>query len=238
MNRGFLYGDGFFETIRVIDGKAPLLQFHLERIYDAIFIYKFTPQFDISEEFIQKIIRENTANNGLIRINFFRDGGGKYQPETDHVAFNHSYEDYSETFYLPTALDLKSELLKAPKEIGSIGTYPEYKPNVNWMKVKSLSSIYYVLAAKYKDKMNLNHLLIRDRNNVVCEELISNIIVLQNEELYFLSRENGGVNGATQRYLIDNYAFQLTEKQFTTEELLTSDAIFTCKGSTGIIRIQ
>ena len=52
MNRGYLYGDGFFETIRVINGQIPLINQHLERIQEAIKIYKLIPTFRIDEAFI------------------------------------------------------------------------------------------------------------------------------------------------------------------------------------------
>ena len=69
MNRGFLYGDGFFESIRIENGEIPLLTYHLERIYDGIEIYQFEPSFDINDEFILEIAK-SYGKKGVLRINF------------------------------------------------------------------------------------------------------------------------------------------------------------------------
>ena len=85
MNRGFLFGDGFFETIRIINGTIPLLFSHLERIDEAVQIYDLHPAFDIDDEFITAIAKEYESN-GILRINFFRDGEGKYNPTDNGMA--------------------------------------------------------------------------------------------------------------------------------------------------------
>ena len=234
MNRGYLYGDGFFETIRIIDGQIPLINQHLERIEEAIEIYKFIPTFYIDEAFIYSL---KSSENELIRINFFRTGGGKYLAENNELAFDYTTEKYSAPFFLPITLDLDAELEKSPKQIGTIGLYPEPKPNVKWLTVKSLSSIYYVLAADYKKNQNLDYLFIQNQDRHICEELISNILIQKGEDL-IISTNNGGINGVTQRYLSTNYGFQLKKENLNFDDILNSDAIYSMKGSTGISRIK
>ena len=237
MNRGFLYGDGFFETIRVLDGTIPLMDSHLERIEDAISVYKLEPKFEISEDFIRNIASEYESN-GSLRINFFRDGGGKYTPEINDVAFDHLFTPHDKPFFVPTSLDFEADLQNAPVSLGTTGLYPEPKPIVDWMTVKSLSSIYYVLAAKYKEEKELEYLLIQNTEGRICEELISNIIIQKGEDYYVPSIKSGGVNGATQRFLLRNYGFAITEKQLTMQEIETADAVYSCKGSTGVSRVR
>lgn len=237
MNRGFLYGDGFFETIRIINNQIPLLDYHIERIKDAIKIYQLEPSFIINTELIE-VIKKETGNNGILRINFFRDGQGKYLPETNEVAFDYSFTESNQPFFLPTSLYIKSEILKAPTHIGKILIYPEHKPNVAWLRVKSLSSIFYVLAAKYKEKQLANYLLIQNSDGNICEELVSNLILQKNDELFTPSLKCGGVYGATLRFLLKNYGFDIVEKEITLEDIESADAIYSCKGSTGITRIK
>jgi branched-subunit amino acid aminotransferase/4-amino-4-deoxychorismate lyase len=135
-------------------------------------------------------------------------------------------------------LDLESELQKSPKKIGTIELYPEPKPMMKWLTVKSLSSIYYVLAANYKKNQDADYLLIQNNDGHICEELISNLLIKKGEDLIIPKLNNGGVNGATQRYLLSNYGFQIKEESINFDDALNSDAIYSLKGSTGISRIK
>jgi len=235
MNRGFLYGDGFFETIRVFDNQIPLIEFHINRIQDALKIYQLKPTFNIDENFITSL---KSRPNELIRINFFRSGKGKYGPETDELAFDYSLEENNEPFFLPTQLDLVNDITKAPHINGKIGLYPQSKPIEDWLSVKSLSSIFYVLAAKYKVANNLDHLIIQNKDQFVCEELVSNLLLFDGEQFIIPSIKNGGINGVTQRFIIRNYGFQVFEKDITFEHVLGSKRIYLMKGSTGISRVK
>lgn len=237
MNRGFLYGDGFFETIRILNSTIPLIQTHIDRIQDALDIYQMEPIFSVDEDFLYSVAR-TYPENGNLRINFFRDGGGKYAPESNEVAFDHTFEEHTQEFFLPSSLDLEAELKKAPIKLGSLAIYPEPKPIVPWMTVKSLSSIYYVLAAKYKQEQQADYLLIQNTDGYICEELISNIIIQKGEDFFIPSSASGGVNGATQRFLLRNYSFAITEKPLTMKDIETADAVYSCKGSTGVCRVR
>jgi branched-subunit amino acid aminotransferase/4-amino-4-deoxychorismate lyase len=237
MNRGFLYGDGFFESIKIVNGQMPLLSNHIDRIEDGFDIYQMMPTFEIDEEFIRGITSPY-PKNGILRINFFRDGMGKYLPDTDAVAFDHSFTEDIRDFFLPISMDLLAELRNAPIQLGSYSVYPKPKPNVSWMTVKSLSSIYYVLAAKYKQAQNADYLLIQNSDGNICEELISNILIQNGEDFFIPSLKSGGVNGATQRYLMKNYSYAITEKQLTMNDIENADAVYSCKGSTGVSRVR
>jgi branched-chain amino acid aminotransferase len=237
MNRGFLYGDGFFETIRILNGNIPLIQTHIDRIEEALAIYDLYPGFNIDEDFILGLA-SGYGQNGNLRINFFRDGGGKYLPESNELAFDHTFEEHAQDFFLPSSLDLEAELKKALIKLGSIALYPEPKPIVPWMTVKSLSSIYYVLAAKYKQEQQADYLLIQNTDGHICEELISNILIQKGEYFFIPSLSSGGVNGATQRFLLRNYGFAISEKEITMTDIENADAVYSCKGSTGVSRFR
>lgn len=237
MNRGYLYGDGFFETIRVLNGEVPLAQTHVDRILDALSIYQMEPAFEVDEDLVRGIALSH-QKDGIVRINFFRDGSGTYLPEQNSVAFDHSFRPFDEEFFLPSSLDLAADLLQAPMHKGTFAVYPEAKPNVRWMTVKSLSSIYYVLAAKYKQEQQVDYLFIQNAKGHLCEELISNILIQKGEDFFIPSLTSGGVNGATQRFLLRNYRSAITEKNIIMEDIENADAVYSCKGSTGVCRIS
>ena len=81
-NRGFLYGDGFFESIKIFNQSPFNFNNHYNRIeFSADFL---NLEFLISKEELLKKINElllqNDIVNGSVRITIFRDSDGKYYP--------------------------------------------------------------------------------------------------------------------------------------------------------------
>lgn len=238
MNRGFLYGDGFFETIRTVNGVAYLLPYHLKRIKDAMEILQFDEENELNEETLGSLVNAEEFPNHIIRISFYRDGEGKYAPMNNFYQTHISRKATTDTFYLPSELDLASELSKAPEHLGSIAAYPMPKPDHPLYTIKTLSSAYYVLAAKYKTENAIDHLFILDRNANILEELSSNIILQQGNSLYVPHFDNGCVRGASMRYILNTYGFQIEQININMSDLVNFDKIYLSKGSTGISRIK
>jgi 4-amino-4-deoxychorismate lyase len=66
-NRGFLYGDGIFTTVRVSQGKPQFLESHLKKLRQQCdFIKLSCPRFD--PEVIPEMIRLNHAQEGTWRL--------------------------------------------------------------------------------------------------------------------------------------------------------------------------
>lgn len=235
MNRGFLYGDGFFETIRIFNGQVPLLHYHIQRIHEGLKIYHLEHSFPIDELFIKSLI---TNENQIIRVNFFRSGGGKYLPENNELSFDFTCEQCGLPFFLPTQLDLESELQKAPIQLGQFKLYDQPKPVVNWLTVKSLSSIYYVLAAEFMKKSEADYLFIKNQDGDICEELISNILIFDGENYITPSLSSGGIYGVTLRHIISNYHFQIIERKINYDDICHASKIFSLRGTLGITRIK
>ena len=234
MNRGFLYGDGFFETIRVHQGNIPLLEYHLKRIDEALAIYQLEPAFAINLEFIENIARSYNFSEGIIRINFFREGAGKYLPETNTVGFSHSGTETDRPFRLPTSLDIFKDLKQLNVNKGIIEVYKEPKSITKHLTVKSLSSAFYVLAALSKKAQDIDYLLLTNNEGHILEELSSNILIQNKDILLMPPLEAGQVVGATLRYLLANYSGEIIEQHFTLEEALDAKAIYLAQGTTGI----
>ena len=55
-NRAFRYGDGLFESIRVVDGKVYNFEGHYQRLLDGMKAFRFlTPEFYSLEFFLNQI---------------------------------------------------------------------------------------------------------------------------------------------------------------------------------------
>ena len=87
-NRSFRYGDGFFETIKLIDNSIQLKQYHFNRIAKSIDILKFElPKyfsFDTLEQQIISIAQKNNhSNSARIRLTFFRNDEGLFEVKSN-----------------------------------------------------------------------------------------------------------------------------------------------------------
>jgi branched-chain amino acid aminotransferase len=238
VNRGFLYGDGFFESIRVHQSEIPLAEFHLERIIQAIEILKIEPAFDINQEFLYNAIKPQDLSEARVRINFFRDGLGTYQPETNKLAFNMNISETTEGFFLPTGLNLREELSSAPVQPGEIAMNDEIKPRHPLYTIKSLSSAFYVLASLKKKELNADYLLLLNEQEQIIEELSSNLIMVKDDMIFTPPLDSGKVLGATLRFILKAYGFQLDFKSVDKNELIDMDEIYISKASTGLSRIR
>lgn len=62
-DRGFLYGDGLFETLRSFKGSVFMLDPHLDRLLHSLKILKYNVSFD--KGYIKEALKKTIAKNGL-----------------------------------------------------------------------------------------------------------------------------------------------------------------------------
>ncbi len=79
-DRGFLYGDGLFETMRVYDGKAHLLRRHLERLERGAGVLGISlPDTELLRDWIRRTIAADGATDAALRLTVTRGVGGTVQ---------------------------------------------------------------------------------------------------------------------------------------------------------------
>ena len=91
-NRAFRYGDGLFETIRVVDGRPVNLQGHIDRLFQGAATLSFSVPGHYSLDFfkaeIGKLIGSNAIEGGAkLRLHLYRAGGGTYKSVEDSVNY-------------------------------------------------------------------------------------------------------------------------------------------------------
>ena len=94
-NRSFRYGDGCFETMKLMNGKIILEPFHLERLFTSLQLLQFNkPNFFITDDFLMQIKEVAKKNQhkklARVRVTVFRGNGGLY--DTDNHQPNYIIE--------------------------------------------------------------------------------------------------------------------------------------------------
>ncbi|MBN1113392.1 MAG: aminotransferase class IV family protein [Bacteroidales bacterium] len=196
-NRAFLYGDGFFETIRC-NGTTPLFfDKHLERISKGFELYQFDTDFRYNKEFFQlQITRTLNKNRFLkaarVRITFFRISDGFYTPNSNNWGFliDSSVID-NEQFYLNT------------KGL-SVAIYRRMKKHNNvFSPIKNINSTLFVDAALFKNKNNLDDAIILNEQENICECISSNLFIVNGKDISTPSLSTGCVAGIMRNIIID-----------------------------------
>ena len=81
-DRGFRFGDGVFETIRVYAGVAYQLEWHLERLQRGLTAIKI--MCGVRRAVCNQLIEKNNLQNGFLRIAISRGVGSQgYLPKAD-----------------------------------------------------------------------------------------------------------------------------------------------------------
>src|SRR5437016_5308835 len=91
-NRAFRYGDGLFESIRIIDGELPLYHLHFPRLQHACEMLKLELDKKMNAAWFNKQVLKtaeanNLTKNSRARLSIFRTAGGYYLPQSSKAEF-------------------------------------------------------------------------------------------------------------------------------------------------------
>jgi len=215
-NRSFLFGDGFFETFRLLDGKCELFGLHYQRMQRSAKLLQMDWNSDWSLSYFEGLLLEksNSFNQRDLRVKlvFYRDSPGTYLPETDTMQFHLMISSY-----LPTS-----------KKYLNCGIYTEAHKSVNlWSGIKSTSALFYAMAAKFMKAHQWDELIILNEFGRVCEGLMSNIYLEKEGIFYTPPLSEGCIDGVHRQSLIlDKNKKIIIEKELTLDELKTGQLHF------------
>ena len=117
-NRGFLYGDGVFETLKVVNGKLLFWEDHYFRLMAAMRIMRMEIPMEYTPEYLEEEIKKVVTSSELIdktsrvRITVYRSGAGTYLPEDRSVGFYAFAKALPNPFYLLENTSYEVELYK------------------------------------------------------------------------------------------------------------------------------
>ena len=229
-NRGFLYADAVFETLKVLDGKVLFLEDHYFRLMASMRILRMEIPLEFTLEYLEseilKTINALNLNNARVRLTVFRNGEGRYQPEQRTVSFVIVAESTG-AVYVNTVGKYEVELFK---------DFHVSKHLLSTLKTTScLINITASIFAQENDYENC--LLINDEKNVI-EASNGNIFVIKDNVVSTPPIADGCKNGIIRKKLIEiiNKTENLTfeERSISPFELQKADEIFITNIAVGI----
>lgn len=230
-NRAFYYGDGFFETIKIINGKMFLPEKHFARINKAMKVLKF--QFKngqsfqtLETEINQLIAANNILQGGRLRITFFRDGNGFYAPENNEMCFLIEVNETTNGF------ELNRKGL-------NVEVYNELKKSQNILSgFKSINSSVYVLAGIFQKERGLDDALILNEEGNLVESTKSNLFIVADGKFYTPSLDQGCISGVMREFILEKsnqFGIKVYECILSVDDLINASEIFFTNAINGIV---
>lgn len=224
-NRGLLYGDAVFETLKVSEKKIFFWEDHYFRLMASLRILRMDIPLSFTMEFLENEILKTIDNQAEqhqdYRVKLFvsRKAGGKYTPYTNEVEYFIECEPLENSFYMINESDYEIELFK--DHFISSGLLSTLKTNTKTIQV--LGSIF----AKENGYQNC---LILNENKHVVEALNGNVFLVKGNSIITPSLEQGCLRGILRKQIkticeqLPEYTFE--ERSVSPFELLKVDELF------------
>lgn len=195
-NRGFLYGDAVFETVKIVNSQVLYLEDHYFRLMASMRVVRMEIPMDFTMEYFEEQILSLTNKLGIsaaarARVTVFRNDGGYYLPIDKTVSF------------LVHATALDSTLYAIDEEEYEVDLFKDFYVTKQLLSsIKSTNRLLNVTASIFASENGLdNCLLLNDSKNVV-EAIQGNIFMLVGNKLVTPPVSEGCVNGVLRKQLL------------------------------------
>lgn len=217
-DRGYQFGDGVYEVIRVYNGKMFTAEEHLNRFGRSSENIGITLPFTKVEmkEQLESLIEKNNLQLGIIYMQITRGTAPR----------NHAFPSGE---IKPTIVAYTKEL-KRPTVNLQTGVKTVLVEDVRWLRcdIKSLNLLGNVLAKQYAAEAGCFE-AIQHRGEAVTEGSSSNIFIVKNGVIHTHPSNNLILKGITRDVILQlcskNEIF-LEERAFSLEDLNQADEIF------------
>lgn len=227
-NRAFRYGDGLFETMRAVNGKIPLFNYHFERLLRGMKALKIATPSYFNVHYLKNEVSKTLDKmpSARVRLSVWREAGGAYTPT------NFDPDFLIESTPLPDKTFTINELGL------TIGVYPNFRLMQTPVSAfKTANALPYVLAGIFAKENSFDDVFLLDTEGSVAEAISSNIFIFKEKKCLTPPLSVGCVGGVMRLYvteLIKKRGIELEEKRLSTHDVETADEVFLTNALQGI----
>jgi len=235
LDRGFTYGDGLFETMRVHAGKIFRLEHHLNRLFQSarsIFIELPMTRNEIRSA-IYAAIKLNGLSNSIVRLTVTRGELGS--------SINVDYSSPPTVVILVKPVNAISK--KIYKEGVGIKLYKKSAIRTQGIsnQIKSCNYLSNIILRENALRENFFEAILLDHNHNVTEGTISNIFIIKNNQLKTPIVNEFVLGGIIRQAILElclenNIPFK--EDLITERELYEADELFLTNSAIEILPVR
>lgn len=230
-NRGFLFGDAVFETLKIVDNRVLFLEDHYFRLMSSMRILRMEIPMTFTMEFLEVQILELVQANEFedsarVRLTVFRNSGGFYLPETNEVSY----------LIQSTTLDSKEYVLNTNRyEVDLFKDFYITKQLLS--SIKSTNKAVQITGSIFAKENDLqNCILLNDSKNAI-ETLNGNLFMLKDGKLITPPVSEGCLNGIMRKQVLTiakTMDVEVVEEIISPFDLQKADELFVTNVITGV----
>ncbi len=227
-DRGYQFGDGIYEVIRVYEGNLFTAEEHIDRFYESAEKIKIVIPYtkDVFHKMLYDLVEMNEINNGQIYVQVTRG----------QAIRQHHFPDSTSPVIVAY-----TKTVERPLELMGNGVKGTFIEDVRWLRcdIKSLNLLGNVMAKQEAHEKGCYEAILH-RGEVVTEGSSSNMYGVKNGIIYTHPASNLILNGITRRVIIKlshELGVEVKEMTFTKSQALEMDEFFMSSTTAEIIPI-
>ncbi|WP_316785439.1 aminotransferase class IV [Pedobacter frigiditerrae] len=230
-NRGFKFGDGLFESMRMCNGKLQFAEQHADRLKAGMKALKMEGHALLDEYFLRQktaeLLKKNKLNGNVrFRLSIYRDGEGLYTPQSNKVG------------YLLESIPLEQPQYELNQKGLIIDVYDDLTKQIDKLaNFKTSNALLYVMAGLFQKQHRLDEAMILNQNGFLCESTSSNIFVVYQNQIYTPALSEGCVAGVMRSVVLKlakMHNLPLIEAQINPDILNEAEEVFVTNATSGI----
>jgi branched-chain amino acid aminotransferase len=230
-HRAFRYGDSFFESIRIKNGKPLFVEEHCKRLDKTLAALKMQKPEHFSADYFFFAVTQLAKANGIeqggrARLTFYRDGAGFYQSESNAVSWILEAEAIPDTEYV-----LNEEGI-------TVGIFRYIKKPFNKLsELKSGNALLYVLASEFTKEQKLDDCLLLNDAGRIAEGSNANVFVVKDNVIYTPLLSEACLDGVMRMVMLSvakRAGIELIETTIDEDFLKAADELWLTSASRGI----
>ncbi len=229
-NRAFHFGDGLFETMRVVNGRPCFIDAHWARLTTGAELLRIQLPTGLDREGFEERILQLVGATGIVsgrcRFTLYRSGGGYYRPEQDAGAYTIELVPMADPHHVLNQSGLMVDI------------WPEMRKPINELsRHKTLNASYYIMAALWSRQRGLDDCLLQNERGNIIESSAGNLFIVSNGVLYTPSLSDGCLGGVMRAQVINlalANGIKVYECSLNPQNLLAADELFFTNAVRGI----
>jgi 4-amino-4-deoxychorismate lyase len=228
-DRALQYGDGVFETLRIVNGSIPMWKYHQQRLKNAQNILGL-PLDDFFSQW-DNFITQNLSHipSGCAKLIVSRGEGPRGYKIPPQVTLN----------WWLSITDLPAVNRKSDFRLTLCRHTLSRQPTLAGLK--HLNRLDQVMArSEWNEQENFDEGIMFNLDGDVTEGTMSNIFWLEGGRLFTPDLSQEGIDGCVRRWIIEqgkNNSLVIIEKGAKLDQLLSADAVFITNSLLGIQKV-